>query len=101
MRMPASSSAVALALSFGLLIAGCESSRIEGTYIDATGTIVLELKKGGKARFTDPTRSEECKYSVGTDTIPVTCPAGEHIFALGQDRSLTTPSITGALKKMP
>ena len=91
----------AVVLSVGTFAAGCESKRIEGTYADATGTIVLELKKGGAARFTDPTRSEECKYSVETDTVPVSCPAGEHIFAIGQDGSLTTPSITGTLKKMP
>jgi hypothetical protein len=91
----------AVALSLGLVVAGCESKRIEGTYADATGTIVLELKKGGTARFTEPTRSENCTYSVATDTIPVTCPAGERVFAIGQDGSLTTPNITGALKKLP
>jgi hypothetical protein len=87
-------------LSLGIVAAGCESNRIEGTYADATGTTVLELRKGGMARLTDPTRSEDCTYAVASDTIPVTCPAGEHIFAIGQDGSLTTPNITGTLKKM-
>jgi hypothetical protein len=87
-------------LSFGILVAGCESKRIEGTYADATGTIVLELRNGGTARFTDPTRSEDCTYSVATDSIPVTCPTGEHMFAVGQDGSLTSPTILGALKRM-
>ena len=95
------SRAGAFVLSLGILAAGCESKRIEGTYADATGTIVLELRKGGTARFTDPTRSEDCTYSVATDSIPVTCPTGEHIFAVGQDGSLTSPTITGALKRMP
>ena len=99
--MRASFTAGVVALSIAIVVAGCESKRSEGTYADATGTIVLELKKGGAARFTDPTRSEECTYSVSADTIPVTCPAGEHLFAIGQDGSLTTPNITGALKKMP
>jgi hypothetical protein len=99
--MRASFTTGAVALSIAIVAAGCESKRIEGTYADATGTIVLELKKGGAARFTDPTRSEECTYSVAADTIPLTCPAGEHLFAIGQDGSLTTPNITGALKKMP
>ena len=88
-------------LSLGILAAGCDSKRIEGTYADATGTIVLELRKGGTARFTDPTRSEDCTYTVATDSIPVTCPTGEHIFAIGQDGSLTSPNVTGALKRMP
>jgi hypothetical protein len=92
---------VAIVLSVGFFVAGCEVKRTEGTYADATGTIVLELKKGGAARFTEPSRSEECKYSVAVDTIPVSCPAGEHIFAVGQDGSLTSPNVTGALKKMP
>lgn len=92
---------VAVALSGGIFAAGCEVKRTEGTYADATGTIVLELKKGGAARLTDPSRSEVCKYSVAVDSIPVTCPAGEHVFAVGKDGSLTTPNITGALKKMP
>ena len=91
----------AVVLSVGTFAVGCESKRIEGTYADATGTIVLELKRDGVARFTDPTRSEECKYGVEADTVPVSCPAGDHVFAVGQDGSLTTPSITGTLKKMP
>ena len=93
--------ASAFVLSLGILASGCESKRIEGTYADATGTIVLELHKGGTARFTDPTRSEDCTYSVATDTIPLTCPTTERIFAIGQDGSLTSPTITGALKRMP
>jgi hypothetical protein len=90
----------AFVLSLVILAAGCESKRIEGTYADATGTIVLELRNGGTARFTDPTRSEDCTYSIATDSIPVTCPTGEHMFAVGQDGSLTSPTILGALKRM-
>jgi hypothetical protein len=92
---------VAVVLSAGFFLAGCEAKRTEGMYVEATGTTILELKKEGAARFTNPTRSEECKYSVAVDTISVTCPAGEYIFAVGQDGSLTTPTITGALRKMP
>jgi hypothetical protein len=46
---------------------------------------VLELKSGGAARFTNQTRSEECKYSVEVDTIPMSCPADEHTFAIAED----------------
>jgi hypothetical protein len=99
--MRAAFTSIAVVLVVGAFSAGCESKRIEGTYADATGTIVLELKKDGAARFTDSTRSEECKYTVGVDTIPLTCPGGERIFAVGQDGSLTTPNIMGVLKKMP
>lgn len=91
---------VAVVLSAGFFAAGCEVKRTQGTYADATGTIVLELKKDGAARFTEPSRSEECKYSVAVDTIPVSCPAGEHIFAVGKDGSLTTPTISGAMRKL-
>jgi hypothetical protein len=31
----------------------------------------------------------------------MSCPADEHTFAIAEDGSLTTPSIVGALKKMP
>jgi hypothetical protein len=58
---------------------------IQGTYVDATGTIVLELKSGAAARFTNQTRNEECKYSVEVDTIPMSCPADEHTFAIAED----------------
>jgi hypothetical protein len=91
----------AVVLAFGVLAASCEARRIQGIYSDGTGTIVLELKRGGAARFTESARSEECKYSVRVDTIPVSCPGGEHVFAVAQDGSLTTLSVTGALKKMP
>jgi len=92
---------VALVFSIGSVAAGCDSKRIPGTYADATGTIVLELKRDGSARLTSPTRSEECKYSVGVDTIPVSCPGGDQIFAVGPDGSLTTPNVNGALKRLP
>jgi hypothetical protein len=93
--------ALLVAIPLGIIVAGCESTRIQGTYVNASGTIVLELKPGGAARFTNQTRSEECKYSVEANTIPMSCPADERTFAIAEDGSLTTPSIAGALKKMP
>jgi hypothetical protein len=92
--------AIPAAILLGTFVAGCNSTRIRGTYVDATGTIVLELKQGGAARLTKQTQTEECSYSIEADTIPVSCPAVEHTFAIARDGSLSTPGIPGAFRKM-
>jgi hypothetical protein len=99
MRAPVAT--FAIVLSIATLTVGCKGNRIEGTYADASGTIVLELKTGGRAQFTNRTSSEACTYHVTTDTIPVICPAGDHMFVMGQDGRLTAPSVIGALRRMP
>jgi hypothetical protein len=92
---------LALIISF---IASCSSkAKLEGTYAQGggNGTIALDLRSGGKARFTMMGEDYECSYQVNGDKLLLDCsPKGEKVdFTIHDDGSLTGPSFVGVLKK--
>jgi hypothetical protein len=85
----------------GFMFARCGGGGIEGVYTDPQGSMMLELKSGGKASITFMTETKACTYNVADKKIPVTC-AGDVIeFTMHDDGSLTGPpgSIFPILKK--
>jgi hypothetical protein len=86
-------------MGFGLLastlsiVAGC-SSGPRGTYRDAMGAVILELRSGGNARFTFSGDVEECTYSSNKATLTLTCKgtATPTRFTILDDGSLTGPA---------
>ena len=50
--------------SLVLLASGCNSGP-KGTYTDANGAVILELRSGGKANFTFMGDVEDCTYETG------------------------------------
>jgi hypothetical protein len=66
---------------------------MQGTYTDATGSFLLELKSGGNANFTYMGDDETCKYTTSGTTLTVNCngPAGTTVFNIHDDGSLTGP----------
>lgn len=84
------------------LIAGCNSDRgIRGTYSDASGAWVLDLKSGGEASLTFYGDTRPCNYTVSGDQVAVTC-KGEREklnFTVHQDGSLTAQGFMPALRK--
>jgi hypothetical protein len=76
-----------------LLICGCNSGP-KGTYTDANGAVILELRSGGKANFTFMGDVEECSYKTGDRQLTLTCkgsPAPVTVFNIHDDGSLTGP----------
>jgi hypothetical protein len=72
------------------------SSGPSGTYSDALGACVLELKSGHKANFTFGGDVEECTYSTSGKHVSLTCKdvpggAGPTVFTIHDDGSLTGP----------
>lgn len=62
-----------------------------GTYSNANGSIVLDVKKGGKASFTALGAAAECPYTTdGDKTLTLNCPepAGKFVFARQSDGSI-------------
>jgi len=79
--------------AISLLSLGCTSGP-SGTYSDAMGSMVLELKSGGKANFTYMGEVANCTYSTRGKQVTVNCsgPAGTTVFNVHDDGSLTGPA---------
>jgi hypothetical protein len=76
---------------------------MKGTYSDAGGGVVLDLRSGGKATFTFQGDAADCTYDTNEKKLSVDCkgPAGKTIFNVHDDGSLTGPpgSFIPALRK--
>ena len=73
---------------------------IQGTYSDGPGTLILELRSGGKAEITDHGNSEQCTYAVSEKKLNLDCKGdwGKTVFAIHDDQSLT---VVGSAFPMP
>ena len=77
-----------------VLAGGCNSGP-KGTYTDANGAVILELRSGGKANFTFMGDVEECTYESSGKKLTLTCkgsPAPVTVFNIHDDGSLTGPA---------
>jgi hypothetical protein len=75
------------------LMQGCHSG-MSGTYTDANGAVILELRSGGKANFTFMGDVENCTYDTSGTQLTLTCkgsPAPVTVFNIHDDGSLTGP----------
>lgn len=72
--------------------AGCTSDPT-GTYSDANGAVLLELKSGGKANITFMGDVADCTDSASGKQLTLDCkgPAGKIVFTIHDDGSLTGP----------
>lgn len=76
-----------------VLAGGCNSGP-KGTYTDANGAVILELRSGGKANFTFMGDVEDCTYESSGKKLTLTCkgsPAPVTVFNIHDDGSLTGP----------
>lgn len=79
-----------------LLASGCKSGPT-GTYTDANGAVILELRSGGDANFTWMGDVENCSYKTSDRQLTLTCkgsPAPVTVFNIHDDGSLTGPAGT-------
>jgi hypothetical protein len=72
--------------------AACTSGP-SGTYSDANGAVLLELKSGGKANITFMGEMADCTDSTSGNQLTLDCkpPAGKIVFTIHDDGSLTGP----------
>jgi hypothetical protein len=100
--MKLSRSFIAAAGVCALLLPGCGKSMI-GTYSDSLGSVVLDLRSGGKANFTYMGDVADCSYSVSGTQLTVKCKgdAGTTVFTIHDNDTLTGPpgSFIPALRK--
>jgi hypothetical protein len=83
-------SIVMIVLAFAAF--GCTSGP-SGTYSDANGAVLLELKSGGKANITFMGEMADCTDSASGNQLTLDCkpPAGKIVFTIHDDGSLTGP----------
>lgn len=80
--------------SLVLFASGCNSGP-KGTYTDANGAVILELRSGGKANFTFMGDVENCTFETSGKQLTLTCkgsPAPVTVFNIHDDGSLTGPA---------
>jgi hypothetical protein len=75
-----------------LLLPACKSS-IAGTYSDTMGSVILELRSGGKANFTFMGNVQDCSYENSGKQVTLSCKGEDSpiTFTLHDDQSLTGP----------
>ena len=76
-----------------LLVSGCNSGP-RGTYTDANGAVILELRSGGSANFTFMGDVQDCTYESSGKQLTLSCKgeAGKTVFNIHDDGSLTGPA---------
>ena len=82
-------------IPFGIVLlfaTGCNSGP-SGTYSDANGAVLLELKSGGKANITFMGDVADCSDSTSGNQLTLNCKgqAGKIVFTIHDDGSLTGP----------
>lgn len=84
----------------GVICMASSNDGIQGTYSDGPGTLILELRPGGKAEITDHGNSEQCTYAVSEKKLNLDCKGdwGKTVFAIHDDQSLT---VVGSAFPMP
>jgi hypothetical protein len=81
-----------IAGSLALLVSGCNSGP-KGTYTDANGAVILELRSRGSANFTFMGDVQDCTYESSGKQLTLSCKgeAGKTVFNIHDDGSLTGP----------
>ena len=87
--------AVFLISTFGV---ACGSSGIEGTYSNG-GSVVLDIRSGGKADLTMLGEQEHCTWKASDHKVTITCNKDSVDFIRHDDGSLGGPVFVGTLKK--
>ncbi len=84
--------------ALGALLMGC-GSKVEGTYSNVNGMVVLDLKSGGKATLSYAGENRDCGYTVDEKQIRMSCGREHFTFRRNQDGSLTGEGFLGIMKK--
>ena len=73
--------------------------KLEGTYTNVAGNVMLELRSGGKADLTLNGETQNCGWKSDSKKVTVTCSGDSMDFGIHDDGSLTGPTMVGAMRK--
>lgn len=98
--MPQTPGVHRLAVMLGLcgLVAAC-GSKLDGTYTNPSGIVMLELRSGGKATMGLGGETRECTHAEEGKQIRLTCGGEKIILRVNEDGTLFAPGFIGVMKK--
>ena len=73
--------------------------KLEGTYSNVAGNVMLELRSGGKADMTLNGETQHYGWKADSKKITVTCSGDSMDFGIHDDGSLTGPTMVGVMRK--
>jgi hypothetical protein len=83
---------------FSLANAAC-GGKLEGTYSNPSGMVMLDLRSGGKADMTMMGEVQHCGWKADSKNVTVTCGNDSLDFAIHDDGSLSGPTFVGVMRK--
>jgi hypothetical protein len=92
--------ALRLAVVAGLstLTIAC-GSKLDGTYTNPSGIVMLELRSGGKATMGVGGETRECSHAEEGKQIRLTCGKEQIALRINEDGTLFAPGFIGVMKK--
>lgn len=87
-----------LGLAVAVLLVAC-GAKVEGTYSNVNGLVVLELKSGGKSTLSYAGETRDCSYTLDDKQIRMSCGRERFTFRRNQDGTLTGEGFLGIMKK--
>jgi hypothetical protein len=87
-----------LLIFFSVANVAC-GGKLEGTYSNVAGNVMLELRSGGKADMTLNGETQRCGWKADSKKITVTCSGDSTDFGIHDDGSRTGPTMVGVMRK--
>ncbi len=83
----------------GLAVLAACGSKLNGTYSNSSGIVMLELKSGGKATMGVGGETRDCSYAEEGKQVRLTCAGDRIALRVNDDGSLWAPGFVGLMKK--
>ena len=80
------------------LAAAC-GSKLDGTYTNPSGIVMLELRSGGKATMGLGGETRECSHTEDGKQVRLTCGKEQIALRINDDGTLFAPGFIGVMKK--
>ncbi|MGZ3447407.1 MAG: hypothetical protein ACXU88_17105 [Myxococcaceae bacterium] len=85
-------------LGLAVVLVAC-GAKVEGTYSNVNGLVVLELKSSGKSTLSYAGETRDCTYTLDEKLIRMSCGRERFTFRRNQDGTLTGEGFLGIMKK--
>jgi hypothetical protein len=80
-------------------LAGACGSKLDGTYTNPSGIVMLELRSGGKATMGVGGETRECTHAEEGKQVRLTCGKDQIALRINDDGTLFAPGFIGVMKK--
>ena len=85
-------------ICLSIVNAAC-GGKLEGTYSNPSGMVMLDLRSGGKADMTMMGEVQHCSWKADSNNVTVKCGNDSMDFAIHDDGSLSGPTFVGVMRK--